>query len=262
MQTAALQPVDRTEPREKPKDKPKAKENPAAADRFRAALKPQSRAQHKAALAKQSQLTQTRPGDNPAVTRAFPNVNPQMSKALRLGQNATPQTPAQMPGGQMPMSAQAAGAQTLADLKQLAAAQQQAAQQDATTNPADATAALATAAEPSPTALTQPQAAATAQAQALPQAGQAGPPAAVVNPALLQQVVEFAAVTRNADGQGEFRLGFQQQALGGARMKLTRVGPGRVALQFTGDGISDAEVQQLVASLKTRNVEVAEVEFV
>ncbi|MEM7624466.1 MAG: hypothetical protein AAF333_02435 [Planctomycetota bacterium] len=251
MYTATIQPAERPVERDTPRDKVKDKPRPESAERFRAALHPHKQAQ--AAAAKQPRFVVTRQGDNPAVTRAFPNVNPQLSAKLKLGQTTLPQ-----PQAQPPLAGQAAGAQTLAELKQLASQQQSNAAETAG-HSADGASASTTAADAPTITAVQSQAVATA---ATTPSSPTGGQAPLASPALLQQVVEFAAVSRNADGQSEFRLGFQQHTLDGARLKLTRLGRGRVSLQLTGTGISDAEVQQLIAALKTRRVEVAEVEHV
>ena len=253
MYTSTIQPAERPVERDTPKDKVKDKPRHDSAERFRAALNPNQQA--RAAAARQPRFVPTRLGDNPAVTRAFVSADPPPTAKLKPLHNTLSQ-----PQAQLPLAGQAAGAQTLAELKQLAS-QQRASSTPAegSANPTEGQASIAGGTEAPPVSAVQAQAVATPAAGPL---AQAAPQSPLANPALLQQVVEFAAVSRNADGQSEFRLGFQQNTLDGARLKLTRLGRGRVSLQLTGGGIGDAEVQQLIASLKTRRVEVAEVEYV
>jgi len=84
-----------------------------------------------------------------------------------------------------------------------------------------------------------------------------------INPAVLQQVVEYAAVTRRRDGKAEFRLGLSREALGGARLRVASCGEKRVELTFTGgegpNAIGQAEVAQLVEALRARGIEVVDV---
>lgn len=260
MTTLSIQTAERPAERETSSDRAKEKPRPESAERFRAALNPNKQAQ--AAAAKQPRFVTTRQGENPAVTRAFPHANPQLSATLKQTQNTSAQAKLQSnPQTAMPLAGQAAGAQTLAELKQLAA-QQQTQNAEASATSADGGTAQTSG---QPTEALLPTQAPQSQALATPAGlspSQPGPQAPLANPALMQQVVEFAAVSRNADGQSEFRLGFQQNTLDGARLKLTRLGRGRVSLQLTGTGIQEADVQDLIASLKKRRVEVAEVEYV
>jgi hypothetical protein len=85
----------------------------------------------------------------------------------------------------------------------------------------------------------------------------------VFNAELVQQMVEYAMVTQNSQGQAEFHMGLTGPALNGIGVHLTACGRRRVRIRFTGVGDSDAigesEVSQLIESLRGRNVEVAEV---
>ncbi|HYE16868.1 MAG TPA: hypothetical protein VEA69_00365 [Tepidisphaeraceae bacterium] len=107
-----------------------------------------------------------------------------------------------------------------------------------------------------------PSLAPQAQHAAAPQ--QAGP-ATTIPTALLQQVVEFATVAKNADGFMEFRMGLSKDALGGMRVRVTAYGNRRIGLKVqNGSGgersVGEDEVSSLIEALRARNVEVVDVE--
>jgi len=85
----------------------------------------------------------------------------------------------------------------------------------------------------------------------------------LLNTDLIQQIVQYAMVTQNAQGQSEFHLGLGGATLAGIGVHLTACGRRRVRVRFTGlgdgDAISESDINTLVESLRARNVEVAEV---
>ena len=91
----------------------------------------------------------------------------------------------------------------------------------------------------------------------------AGPRTVQPPAALVQQLVEFAAVHRNNAGIVEFTLGMQQNVLGGMRVQLAAYGNRRVGITVksaSGKGtVGDEELAGLVDALRRRNVEVVEV---
>jgi hypothetical protein len=81
-------------------------------------------------------------------------------------------------------------------------------------------------------------------------------------PELLQQLVEFAAVHRNADGLMEFRLGLVREALGGLQIQMQAYGNRRIGLKIKSGGkggIGEEEVAGLIDALRAKNVEVVDV---
>jgi len=106
-------------------------------------------------------------------------------------------------------------------------------------------------------------------AQATPLAGANVPVAPTAGPAttlpmeLLQQVIDYATVSRNTEGFMEFRMGLSRDTLGGMRVRVTAFGNRRVGLKIqngdTDAGVSEGEVAGLIAALKARNVDVVEV---
>lgn len=96
-------------------------------------------------------------------------------------------------------------------------------------------------------------------------APQAAAQLSAMNPAVLQQIVEFAAVTKDREGRDEFRLGLGRSALGGGTVCLTRCGSRRVSLKFTGghgpEAVGEAEINALVELLRQRNIEVIDLEM-
>jgi len=99
---------------------------------------------------------------------------------------------------------------------------------------------------------------------ATPPAVQAVPgPARTLDPALLQQVVEFAAVTRNSEGQRELVLGTNRNLLGGATLRLVALGAGRIALRYRpGSDLHAARegISSLARTMRERGVELVDVE--
>lgn len=91
------------------------------------------------------------------------------------------------------------------------------------------------------------------------------PPPAGVNIQMIEQMVQFAAVGKTKEGLSEFQLGIGAGPLAGLNICLTACGRRRVKLRFSGvvdtDTITDAQVNQLVNALQSREVEVVEVEI-
>jgi hypothetical protein len=91
-------------------------------------------------------------------------------------------------------------------------------------------------------------------------------PTASLSPALLQQLVEFAAVQQNKDGFYEFQLGLAQDVLGGLQIRLAAYGNRRVGLKVkSGRGrsldIGEQEIAGLIAALQKRGVDVVDVDM-
>lgn len=93
----------------------------------------------------------------------------------------------------------------------------------------------------------------------------ATPPPAGVNMQMIEQMVQFAAVGKTKEGLSEFHLGIGAGPLAGLNICLTACGRRRVKLRFSGvvdtDTVTDAQVNQLVNALQSREVEVVEVEI-
>ena len=96
-------------------------------------------------------------------------------------------------------------------------------------------------------------------------ASSSAPPAAVSRPILpppevLQGLVEFAALTKDKEGNSEFRLGLDPSVLGGMSVKLVAYGERRLGLRFRGgDESSDAQLAKLVANLRARGIDIVDV---
>lgn len=83
------------------------------------------------------------------------------------------------------------------------------------------------------------------------------------DPAMLQQVVEFAALTRNGDGQRELILSTNRSLLGGATLRLIALGGGKVGLRYrAGTDVHGARegVAALARSMRDRGVQLVDVE--
>jgi hypothetical protein len=85
--------------------------------------------------------------------------------------------------------------------------------------------------------------------------------------AILQQVIEFAGVHRNKQGEAEFHLGLVAGAMGGLRLKVTAFGNRRLGLKVSckqKGAVKDLEgqVAALVDELRERDLEVVSVEIV
>ena len=75
---------------------------------------------------------------------------------------------------------------------------------------------------------------------------------------MLQQMVAFAALARGRDGQHEFHLKLNDDVLNGAQLSITSFAAGRVGLkiQTSGGGMHPGELSQLIASLRSKGIEV------
>jgi len=96
-----------------------------------------------------------------------------------------------------------------------------------------------------------------------PGAQRAAPPwAHGIDPALLRQIVRFATFGQNHGGVAEFRIGFQQEVLAGAVLKIRALGSRRVSLSLKGGTMraGEDEVRGLIEALKRRGLDVVEVE--
>ena len=86
--------------------------------------------------------------------------------------------------------------------------------------------------------------------------------AGVLPPELLQGLLQFALLTKNKDGRHEFRMGLDPSLLGGATVKLVSYGQRRLGLCVRGgEALDEAELERLVAALRERGIEIAELEF-
>lgn len=84
-----------------------------------------------------------------------------------------------------------------------------------------------------------------------------------VDPVVVQRVVEFAALSRDASGNHELRLTLDRKAFGGLEIKLTSAGRGKVKISWS-PGISPSssslEVDELVNELRKAGIDVLAVE--
>lgn len=105
-----------------------------------------------------------------------------------------------------------------------------------------------------PTPLAQQQAPSETNATARP---------AVISLEMIQQLVEFASVSRNQAGDFEFRLGLLPGVLGGMQICVAAYGNRRIGLKLRGAAVNagqfDAELGALVDELRKRRVEVVEI---
>ena len=101
------------------------------------------------------------------------------------------------------------------------------------------------------------------QAQAIAKAKQAAGQRPLVTPEQLQEMVRYAAVGANAQGQSEFLLGLAGDVAGGLQVRLTALGQRRLKIrlaQQSGQGPADEQVRGLIEALRARGIEVVEVE--
>jgi hypothetical protein len=102
---------------------------------------------------------------------------------------------------------------------------------------------------------------ASAQAANLAPVAQPAAQQSIVPPAVVQQMVEFAAVHRGRDGVVEFRLGMNRDVLGGVRLQLLSYGRKRMGIRVLRDdagALNDADLAAIVQTLRSKGIDVIE----
>jgi hypothetical protein len=96
-------------------------------------------------------------------------------------------------------------------------------------------------------------------------AAAAGAGRSITIPPDVQRFVEYAAITRNAQGCVEFFLGLNQGVLGGVGIRISAYGNRRVGVRVTTGGrngaADDPDFESLVQTLRQRGIEVVETVF-
>ena len=86
-----------------------------------------------------------------------------------------------------------------------------------------------------------------------------------IDPATFRQMVEFANVHKDRAGVIEFQLGLQRNVLGGAQIVMRAYGERKIGLKVKNGGeqvVSKEDLESLVRALKSRDLDVVEVEVV